>query len=227
MNAFDYLLGKSGFLHKNFILGNREEISYSELYQKSLGLARYLVDTYGQDNNILLISPNNTYFIVAYMAIMKSGNVCVPLNPSIEPENLRFIIDVCNAGTVFIDESLKKKNWEMIDEVIFDYGALVKSKKNGTSDALDQNGFDEDRLAEIIFTSGSTGEPKGVMISHGNIIANTRSIVKYLELTGDDIIEIVLPLLLLLRSVLASYPYEGGREHCTEQYLYVHRFGDQ
>ncbi len=44
------------------------------------------------------------------------------------------------------------------------------------------SGFDEDQVAEIIFTSGSTGEPKGVMISHKNIIANTDSIIEYLNL---------------------------------------------
>lgn len=53
--------------------------------------------------------------------------------------------------------------------------------------------FDPKRIASIIFTSGSTALPKGVMISHENIIANTNSIVEYLTLTSDDIIEVVLP----------------------------------
>ena len=92
MNVYDYLLGESGFLYKPFLLGNKEELSYQELYERSMKLARYLVDAYGQDKNILLISPNNTFFIIAYMAIMKSGNVCVPLNPSIEAENLSFVV---------------------------------------------------------------------------------------------------------------------------------------
>jgi long-subunit acyl-CoA synthetase (AMP-forming) len=53
--------------------------------------------------------------------------------------------------------------------------------------------FDDSRCAEIIYTSGSTGEPKGVMISHKNIIANTESIIEYLKLTDSDIIEVVMP----------------------------------
>ena len=83
MNVYDYLLEESGFLYKNFLLGNKEEMSYSELYCDSLRLARYLRETYGEENNILLVAPNSTFFLVAYLAIMKSGNVCVPLNPSI------------------------------------------------------------------------------------------------------------------------------------------------
>jgi acyl-CoA synthetase (AMP-forming)/AMP-acid ligase II len=53
--------------------------------------------------------------------------------------------------------------------------------------------FDDNTIAEIIFTSGSTGTPKGVMITHGNIISNTGSIVEYLELTQKDTMCVVLP----------------------------------
>ena len=62
MNVYDYLLEESGFLYKNFLLGNKEELSYSELYRESLKLARYLRETYGQENNILLVAPNSSFF---------------------------------------------------------------------------------------------------------------------------------------------------------------------
>ena len=52
---------------------------------------------------------------------------------------------------------------------------------------------DPEKCAEIIFTSGSTGVPKGVMISHKNLIANTASITEYLELNQDSRVLVVLP----------------------------------
>jgi acyl-CoA synthetase (AMP-forming)/AMP-acid ligase II len=58
---------------------------------------------------------------------------------------------------------------------------------DGIDDTNDQT------CAEIIFTSGSTGVPKGVMISHKNLIANTESIIKYLKLTENDRMLVVLP----------------------------------
>jgi len=193
MNVFDYLLGESGFLHKDLLLGNKEQISYSDLYGRSLKLARYLNEKYGEHNDIVLVSPNSIFFLVAYMAIMKSGNVCVPLNPGIEDHNLSFILDLCKSDIAFIAPSLRGSKWERIRDVYFEIPDALHGNNENTIHPFEYEGFDGERLAEIIFTSGSTGEPKGVMITHRNIIANTSSIIEYLQLTGDDIIEVVLP----------------------------------
>ena len=194
MNVYDYLLEESGFLYKNFLLGNKEEMTYSELYRDSMRMARYLRENYGEENNILLVAPNSTFFLVAYLAIMKSGNVCVPLNPSIEENNLQFIVDLCKSKIAFIAPALSgDPRWNMVEQVYDALPEVGKGKNDLTMNLFNEKSFDEDRLAEIIFTSGSTGEPKGVMITHRNIIANTDSIIEYLKLTGDDVIEIVLP----------------------------------
>ena len=222
MNVFDYLLDKSGFLYKNFLLGNKEQLTYSELYGQSLRLARFLMETYGQDNNILLISPNSSYFIVAYLAIMKSGNVCVPLNPSIEDANLSIVLDQCNSSVGFIAPSLQDTRWDVIGDVIYDFSGMLNGNSNVSVNSLQQDGFDEERLAEIIYTSGSTGEPKGVMITHRNIIANTESIIEYLQLTGDDIIEIVLPFYYCYGlSLLHTHLKVGGSIVLNNSFMFV------
>jgi long-chain acyl-CoA synthetase len=194
MNVYDYLLEESGFLYKKFLLGNKEEMSYSQLYCDTLALARYIRETYGQNNNIVLVAPNSSFFLVAYLAIMKSGNVCVPLNPSIEEANLRYIVDLCQSKTGFVDPALSADpRWNMLETVHDSLPELMNGKNDLTLNLFHEESFDGERLAQIIFTSGSTGEPKGVMITHRNIIANTDSIIQYLGLTGDDVIEIVLP----------------------------------
>ncbi len=193
MNVYDYFFRESGFLHKKFLLGDKEELTYAQLQQESLKLARYINETYGQNNNIILVSPNSSYFLIVYLAILKSGNVCVPLNPATEESNLTFIVDICNSEIAFISPSLKGSKWEFLEHVYYELPDYSRVDQELTQKNLENDTFDQERLAEIIFTSGSTGEPKGVMITHGNIIANTDSIVEYLGLTGDDIIQIVLP----------------------------------
>ncbi len=71
-------------LKKISLLGSKETISFNKLYNNSLKVASYLNNTVGENQNILLISPNSVFFITAYLGILKSGNVCVPLNFAIE-----------------------------------------------------------------------------------------------------------------------------------------------
>ena len=88
MNAFDYFFEKSSTLEKPF-LGGKEETSFSQLYDNSLSLAHGWRRKVGRNKHIVLISANNLFFITSYLAIMKSGNICIPLDPSIEKENFR------------------------------------------------------------------------------------------------------------------------------------------
>jgi len=72
--------------------------------------------------------------------------------------------------------------------------------------------IDENSLASIIYTSGSTGTPKGVMLTHRNIVSNTRAICEYLELTENDIQMVVLPFFYVMgKSLLNTHFAVGGR----------------
>ena len=193
MNIFDYFFSYSKDLKKDFILGPAEQISYSQVFEKGLKLANYLNKEIGENQNIILISQNSVFFLIAYLGIMKSGNVCVPLNPAIEQENLDFILNTAESDYVFVPKRIRTKysmqNTRIFDEV--DLDAIVNDPVNEKNSLADS--FDDNRLAQILFTSGSTGLPKGVMLSHKNLASNTDSIMEYLKLTSDDIIEIVLP----------------------------------
>lgn len=192
MNAFDYFFENTLNNAKDFLLGPKETISHKSLYELSLKLANYLYDTIGISQNIILIAPNSLFFLIAYLGIIKSGNVVVPLNPEIEQNNLNFIQEKCQAGMVIANAKLASKlnfsGLKHINETVLDK-IIQETSVTELSKAIDPN-----HLAEIIFTSGSTGEPKGVMVSHKNLIANTASIIEYLKLSDKDIMLVVLPL---------------------------------
>jgi long-chain acyl-CoA synthetase len=190
MNCIDYFFEHSKTKDSNFVVG-REEITFQSLHEKVYKLAASLQQEAGTGNNILLISANNLFFITAYLAIMKSGNTCVPLDPRIEKENLEFIKGQTNPDLVFMTPDVANRlhvDWAKTLQPT-DLAARIEEINPLIQDAS----FDKETIAEIIFTSGSTGVPKGVMLSHKNLIANTRSIIEYLQLTENDRIMVVMP----------------------------------
>jgi long-chain acyl-CoA synthetase len=191
MNAFNYFFEKTSTIDKMFLVG-KEEISYLDLHKTSVSLAGWIQSKVGQNKNILLLSVNNLFFLKAYLAIIKSGNICIPLDPNIEHENFRYIRELTNPDLIFMTIEVEKKLNLSSGNSVFPDTLPESGTWNQEPGATDSN-FDQERCAEIIFTSGSTGKPKGVMISHKNLIANTGSIIEYLKLTTDDRMLVVLP----------------------------------
>lgn len=211
MNVFDYLFSESKELEKDFLLGVTERASYQKIYWQSLLLAEYLRSNVGENQKIIVMGHNSLFFITAYLGILKSGNICIPLNPVLEHENLRYIVSLIDCRLSFIsqhvtlpsDLSITVINESVLDKLISENTNYDEQKNN--------NGFDDNRIAEIIFTSGSTGTPKGVMLSHRNLKTNTSSIVEYLSLSGNDIAAIVLPFYYCYGlSVLHTHIKAGG-----------------
>jgi len=190
MNVVDYLFQLSKKLDKDLILGPNEQVSYRLIYDSSLKIAAYLRQKVGEKKNILLIGQNSYFFVATYLGIMKSGNTCIPLDPLIEKENLKYILQKTQSKHVFIPQKLISK-FSFSNETIY-HESLLDQLNEIDLHVLNYN-ISGDQTAQILFTSGSTGLPKGVMLSHKNIIANTTSIIKYLHLTTEDIIEVVLP----------------------------------
>ncbi len=191
MNIFDFLFENTGKTEKNLILGAKETKSYKAIVEESGKLAYYLRNKLGQDNNILLVAPNSSFSIVAYLGILRSGNICIPLNPGIEKENFELINIRTDSRTGFFSEVVYNRlnpSCEcFMERNLYDI-------THGNGEILEcEPEFDGERIAEIIFTSGSTSIPKGVMLSHNNIINNTSSIIQYLGLTDSDIMMVVLP----------------------------------
>ena len=158
----------------------------------SLKVAAYLKEYVGTNKNVILIGPNSVFFITAYLGILKSGNVCVPLNYAIEQDNLDYIQKITEAHTSIVSKGLLSK-LDFGDSIEVIHEEILNEIIKGQTYTVFEKNFDQNKVAEIIFTSGSTGKPKGVMISHKNIMANTDSIIAYLKLTSNDIMCVVLP----------------------------------
>lgn len=220
MNFVDYLFEETANLEKSLLLGPKENASYHSVYQDIMKFAFYLQNQIGIGKKILLISPNNSFFIKSYLGIIKSGNICVPLNPAIEQTNLDFIVDKTNASLSIVAESISQKlsfRNKLISEI--EINSIIEAQKIREEVKGD---FDENNIAEIIFTSGSTSIPKGVMLSHKNLIANTNSIIQYLNLNENDIIQVVLPFYYCYGlSLLHTHLRVGGQLLLNNNFIFL------
>ncbi|MGV8829746.1 MAG: AMP-binding protein [Breznakibacter sp.] len=194
MNAVDYFLDNQVAPEHPFLLGGNGSCTYGELKRRVAGFRKYLDENYPENEKFILLAANSMFFVVPYLAIMQSRRVVIPLNPAIDVETFREILDQTQTRHIVASRAVRNRldlsGFNVIDEVLFDQTDVFPQ---GTSFEPDGAATSPNELAQIIFTSGSTAKPKGVMISHQNLMANTQSIIDYLHLTSDDIMEVVLP----------------------------------
>ena len=220
MNCVDYLFENTYSFNKNLLLGTQEALSYQMIFERSYSLASFLNQKVGTGKSILLVSQNSMFFIIAYLGILKSGNICIPLNPAIEQENLDFIINNTKSKLGFISDLARKKLELSIE--IFSESNLSPVFLNQPKMDDFKNDFDGNQVGEIIFTSGSTAIPKGVMLTHNNIIANTDSITQYLNLDENDKIMVVLPFFYCYGlSLLHTHIRVGGQLFLNNNFIFL------
>jgi len=194
MNFVDFLLEESPCDNTIALLTPEGNLSYHALrlqVAKVSGLLRERGLSPGQ--RVLLIGENSPFWVSSYLGIIKTGLVAVPISPSLDLADLESIVRNTSAAAVFMSRRAPArlaralKRIDVIDEQTLD-------RESGAGDFLSFADFnDRTALAALMFTSGSTGSPRGVMVTHRNLIANTTSILEYLQLHPDDRMMVVLP----------------------------------
>jgi len=186
MNIVHYLFEGKKNSNQAYILYGGLIFTYSEIYFEILKTAFLLKDF--KQRAFCIISKNSPFFISSYFGIMASGNISVPLNIKMSKEEFADIVDIVKPAGIFVEKELKGD---------FNIPPAIKvcdqdEVKNVVFENIALKEYDNE-VASIMFTSGSSGKPKGAMISHKNLKANTKSIINYLELKESDRMEVVLP----------------------------------
>lgn len=187
MNFVDFLFERSRDKDGEFIAGVRERLTFRELYGRVEQLSRWLAREYGRGKEVLLLSDNSAFFVITYLATMRSGNVPLLVETRIGKEDLATLMSSCRPVAAFMQARL-------VHKAVPGLPALTEDDLPTEEVPVDlRPEVSDDDLAVVVFTSGSTGAKKGVMITHGNLIANTSSIVGYLRLGPTDRMMVVLP----------------------------------
>lgn len=227
------------FPDKTAVIHDNERATYGQINARADNLARCLQATgLTAGDRIALLMENSIDYIIAYYGILKAGAVAAPINPALKPDGLNDLLDnlepAALVGTFKSERLLKaasiherrlkaliiqnpKQKWE---DAPFPVISFEESSANQAETGHPVNRHPDD-LASIIYTSGSTGKPKGVMLSHANIVSNTRAICQYLSLSPEDIQMVVLPFFYVMgKSLLNTHFAAGGTVVINNRFLY-------
>jgi acyl-CoA synthetase (AMP-forming)/AMP-acid ligase II len=157
---------------------------------------------------IAIVLDGDEDYLVAFYGALLVGAAAVPLCPDTRTGPLVYALAHSDASVVVLDannvryldgQAALLPNLRHVvqrgDAVLERPGHLNVQPWAGMLVAPPYQGTESEdgSLAALIYTSGTTGRPKGVMLSHKNLVANVRSIVQYLELAAHDVAGMVLP----------------------------------
>lgn len=123
------------------------------------------------DTPVMLLGRNSVAWFEAWFAILWAGGVVVPVNPRLNPREIALMIEDAGADLILCESELADLVGGVPSARILSIGAEAVSWIDGAAPAEDA-GRGGDDLAAILYTGGTTGRPKGVMLSHANLLAS-------------------------------------------------------
>lgn len=149
---------------------------------------------------VSLLMPNSAEYIIAYFACWKLGALAGPVNSLLKPQELIYIISNSEAKVLLVHsefvptiEGIRSDLPTLLVVVTFD-NELQATRDVGPTQNLTKTNLNKDDEAIIIYTSGTTGKPKGCLLTHGNVMANARQIVEWLNFAEHDRLLTIMPL---------------------------------
>jgi len=194
--------------------GQWQSITWNDVYKNVMTIARSLSRVIEKDDMVAILSENRPEWAFADLASVCLGGVSVPIYHTNSDKEIEYILNDCKAKVLFLSDEGQfnkikrlhdKDKLEHLKKIIcFDLEPLpgnaaflsleaFKKQADGVLESVVVNAsaqVTEEDLLTLIYTSGTTGEPKGVMLTHKNIISNIMGIESHGQLVTDEDISI-------------------------------------
>jgi acyl-CoA synthetase (AMP-forming)/AMP-acid ligase II len=183
-----------------FTFHNDSPCSFVDLWQEINRCGSYLVQQGLKAKEPVIIAiPNSSQFFHAFYGVQRAGGIAVPVFPGSGSQRIMKLADLCGANLIIISKTfppassrideLKEKADRCDREVLFieDKESSVQSQEQPFPEVFPGD------ISFIQFTSGSTGDPRGVQLTHDNLITNMEQMIAGMDITNKDIFVSWLP----------------------------------
>ncbi len=191
---------------------NGSPCTFEELWRGVNCFAAYL-QKLGLNHHqcVAIAMPNSKEFFFAFYGVQRAGGIAVPVFPGSGMERIFAIAHLCHAKVVVIPWRVNAMEVVQIQEMGARHGLSIVTVQQSLQENEESDFptiYPED-VAFIQYTSGSTGNPKGVMLSHANLLTNVRQMIAGMEITAQDIFASWLPVYhdmgLILKTMVPFY----------------------
>jgi amino acid adenylation domain-containing protein len=206
--------------------GKKNSLTYASLDKLSDWFAAKLKNNYclKKGEVVCLYTTTSPEFVVSCMAVIKAGGVVLMVEENQPLVRLEYMLQKCQARLLLANKEVQIKNIVTIPLV----NILLANNENTSNVDYEICDLKPDDVVFITFTSGSTGDPKGVMLTHLNMINQFEWFAEYFSLSANDVMpqkssvsfvdaltELYFP---LTTSGAAVYlrPYESINKHSTD-----------
>lgn len=181
---------------KTAIISKEINFTYETVYANIINFSNKL--ELSEDDKAIILSENRIEWILSLYAIWQKKGIATPIDFLSTPQEISYIVKDCKPKAAFVSKSLLQNFYEAIKDIDFEIQTIVLDDLSLELNIkyenfnYDQISVEDNRLALIIYTSGTTGNPKGVMLTFGNIKTNVTAVVEaniYIE--NDRIISIL------------------------------------
>ena len=152
----------------------REKLTYRELHCRALSWSHSLAGRgISPGDRVLLWGPNSADWIACFWGILLRGGIVVPMDSAASPDFVQRVINDAGVKLILRDRQQAELPGAPPSTVINDLRDVAATPPASLETGVDPgDASTRSTIAEILYTSGTTGEPRGVVLTHGNFLAN-------------------------------------------------------
>ena len=193
-----------------------ESLTFAELQRMAESVGNWLAEKVDRDARVAILAANHPRWVAAYLGIICAGRVAVPLDTAFHADQVAKLLKDSGASILFCDAKhlavaqqaaeglpvglvMTSAAGEQVASHPTSGGGVKPVADLDSIFAAGASGFKpvvptENDLAALLYTSGTTADPKGVMLTHGNLVGEANAVLQVIHIGTDDALLGILPM---------------------------------